>query len=577
TFCCFNKSQKLEPTSFAVWMRLLQQVPQSRLWLLSDHAVVEANLRAEAQRQGVDPARLVFAPRVSKQAHLERHAHADLFLDTRYYNAHVTASDALWAGTPVVTVLGQTFASRVGASLLTAAGLPELIAPDLATYEQLALHLATHPSELQALKQRLQTRDSALFNKAQTVRHLEAGYRAIWQRWQAGLPVQEVWVERQADNGPRVQPHLPQQPSPEIAAAPPIPVSDTAITCRADAGFLNWISQAQGSLVVTTYQANRLLLVGWNGQQVTLLAREFVKPMGVAVAGNQLALSTQQAIRLFANAQPLALDYLPHQPGRYDGLYLPRATYHTGDLYSHDLGFGEDGLWLVNTRFSCLASLSPEFSFVPRWYPPFISALTPEDRCHLNGLALVEGKPKYVTALGESDRAGGWREQQAGGIVIEVETDEIVLRGLSMPHSPRWHQGRLWLLNSAEGELWRVNPATWEREVVCTLPGFGRGLALVGDFALVGLCQGREARFANLPVQSRFGQLICGVALVDLRRGVTVGLLEFPTGCRELYDVQFLPNLLRPNLVDLDQPAAQEAFTAPTFAYWLRSQPDPSA
>ncbi len=185
---------------------------------------------------------------------------------------------------------------------------------------------------------------------------------------------------------------------------------------------------------------------------------------------------------------------------------------------------------------------------------------------------MVEGQPKYVTALGESDRAGGWREQKAtSGIVIAVETDEIVLRGLAMPHSPRWHQGQLWLLNSGLGELWRIDPVSWTHEVVCALPGFGRGLALVGDFALIGLCQSRDAQFNDLPVQTRFESLICGVAVVDLRRGAPVGLLEFPTGCRELYDVQFLPNLLRPNLIDVDQPAVQEGFTAPAFAYWLRT------
>lgn len=584
-FCCFNKSQKLEPTIFAIWMRLLQQVSHSVLWLLSDRLETETNLKSEAAQAGIDPERLIFAPRVAKTEHLHRHACADLFLDTRYYNAHVTASDALWSGTPLVTTLGETFASRVAASLLTAAGLPELITSNLTEYEQLALHLATHPDELEGFKQRLLSNrvSSPLFDTTGTVRHLEAGYRQIWQRHQAGLAPEvirvgsEVMQPVQSQAQPLSLQPLSLQPlsfqpsnlkSEQLSDPEPVEV----ITCTADTGFLNWLSQANGSLLITTYQAGKLLLVGWKDGQVTLLAREFTKPMGVTVAGERLALTTKHELLFFANARPLSYSYLETQPGRYDALYLPRSTYFTGDLNTHDLAFGQDSLWLVNTRFSCLASLSLDFSFVPRWYPAFISELVPEDRCHLNGLAMVAGKPKYVTALGESNTVSGWRDQKAtGGIVIDVETDEIVWRGLSMPHSPRWHQGKLWLLNSGLGELWQIDPATWTHEVVCVLPGFGRGLALVGDYALVGLCQIRESNlFGDLPIQSRFEALTCGVAVVDLRRGQQVGLLEFPSGCRELYDIQFLAGTLRPNLLCPDQEAVREAFIAPEFAYWLR-------
>ena len=563
-FCCFNHSQKLEPIAFAVWMRLLQQIPQSVLWLLSERPEVEANLRQQAVGHSIDPNRLIFAPRVPKAAHLHRHTAADLFLDTLYYNAHVTASDALWAGTPLVTVLGETFASRVAASLLTAAGLPELIAADLAEYEHLTLHLARHPAALQQLKDRLlANRASApLFDSARTVRQLEAGYRLIWQRAEAGLAPEVMRVERLLDASANPIAKV-------LDTQPDTPTADEGITCRTDAGFLDWMRQANGSLLITTYQANKLLLVGWNGQQVTLLARDFPKPMGLAVSGSQLALATRHQLLLFANAPALASSYLEHQPNRYDGLYLPRAAHFTGDLHTHDLAFGRDGLWLVNTRFSCLAHLSPEFNFLPRWHPAFISALVPEDRCHLNGLAMMAGKPKYVTALGESDQVGGWRANKAsGGILIELESDQIVLRGLSMPHSPRWHQDRLWLLNSGQGELLCVDPDNWTAEVVCRLPGFGRGLTLVDHYALIGLSQTRSTQlFDGLPIQSR-EPLVCGVLVVDLRRGEPIGLLEFPTGCRELYEVAYLPRLRRPNLLCPDQ--AIDAFVAPDLAYWLR-------
>lgn len=349
--------------------------------------------------------------------------------------------------------------------------------------------------------------------------------------------------------------------------------SDTpqVIECRISNAFQAWLSQAKGTLAITTYQAGKLALIGWNGQQVTVLLRQFPKPMGLAVQGQRLALATQHEVWLFANAPLLAHEYLPNQPGRYDALYLPRVAYFTGDLNLHDLAFSDDSLWLVNTRFSCLAALSKDFSFVPRWQPPFISQLAPEDRCHLNGLAMVNGKPKFVTALGESDEVGGWRQNKAtGGILIDVETGEIILRGLSMPHSPCWHDRYLWLLNSGSGELWRVDPSG-QHDVVCTLPGFLRGLCCVGNYALVGLSQIREqAIFGGLPVQQRFEQLLCGVAIIDLRNGEQIGILEFTAGCQELYDVQFLPGVLQATILNSDRQETQQAFTAPEFSYWLR-------
>jgi uncharacterized protein (TIGR03032 family) len=603
TFCCFNKSQKIEPQIFAAWMRILQQVPDSILWLLSDRPETTANLRQAAQTQGIDADRIVFAPRVFKAEHLIRQAQADLFLDTLYYNAHVTASDALWSGVPVLTVLGNTFASRVGASLLTAIGLPELIVPDLDTYEQLAVDLSTHPPVLQSIKAKLAEHRSQfpLFDTPRTVRHLEMAYRLIWQRYRSGQNPEPVWVEaegrekQEKGKGKKeegeglveafrqtVAPvtNAPAASSPPAStlnqskSAPPPPSQDT-ITCAIDDGFSQWLSQTDGSLAITTYQAGKLMLVGWNGQQVTLLPREFAKPMGMAVVGDRLAVATQSEILLFANAAALVPGYLPDRTDpldRYDGLYLPRASYCTGELELHDLAYGETGLWMVNTRFSCLAQLSPEFNFVPRWQPPFITALTPDDRCHLNGLAMVEGKPKYVTALGATNTQRGWSVMRAtAGILMDVETGEICLQGLSMPHSPRWHQGYLWVLNSGRGELWRVDPKTWQHQVVCTLPGFGRGLCLVGNHALVGLSKIREQHiFGGLPLQDRCDRLCCGIAVIDLHQGEPVGWLEFVGGCQELYEVGFLPRVRRPTLLTSENVITQQAVITPEFAYWFR-------
>jgi uncharacterized protein (TIGR03032 family) len=362
------------------------------------------------------------------------------------------------------------------------------------------------------------------------------------------------------------------QPRDRIMTTPPPDSESQIIQCSMSDGFQHWLSQVRGTLALTTYQAGKVAFVGWDGRQAMVLLRQFQKPMGMAVQGPRIALATQHEITLFANAPLLAPDYIEEQRGRYDALYLPRATYHTGDLNVHDLAFGSETLWLVNTRFSCLAALSKDFSFAPLWKPPFISEIVPEDRCHLNGLALVDGRPKYVTALGESDTVGGWRAAKAdGGIVIDVPSGEIIVRGLSMPHSPRWHDGHLWVLNSGAGELWQVDPQRGTHQVVCTLPAYLRGLCLVGPFALIGMCQIRERHiFGGLPVQQRCPNLKCGVAILDLRTGETLGTLEFTSGCQELYEVQFLAGITRPMILNLDKPEVRQAFTAPEFSYWLR-------
>jgi uncharacterized protein (TIGR03032 family) len=343
------------------------------------------------------------------------------------------------------------------------------------------------------------------------------------------------------------------------------------IRCGITEGFQEWMSRAGGALAVTTYHAGKVILFGWDGRQVTLQTRFFPKPMGLSADGTRMAMATGEHVWLFANAPRLAPEYQPEEPDKFDALYLPRARYYTGDLMVHDVAFGQEGLWLVNTRFNCLALLSYEYSFVPRWQPAFISEFVSEDRCHLNGLALIDGQPRYVTALGETDVIGGWRATRvAGGIVIDVANDRIVLRGLSMPHSPRWHDGRLWVLNSGAGELWQADPVSGQHTVICALPGYLRGLSLVGPFAVIGLSQIRERHtFAGMPVQEWHPQLVCAVVVVDWRNGQEVGRVEFVAGCQEIYEVLFLPGVLRPMVLDTDREGTRQALTAPQYASWV--------
>jgi uncharacterized protein (TIGR03032 family) len=237
----------------------------------------------------------------------------------------------------------------------------------------------------------------------------------------------------------------------------------------------------------------------------------------------------------------------------HDALYAPHAAWTTGDLDAHDVGWGADGRpMFVNTLFGCIATVSDGHSFRPLWRPPFVSRLAAEDRCHLNGMAMDGGRPRYATAVSRSDVADGWRDRRRdGGVVIDVESGEIVCQGLSMPHSPRLHDGRLWLLNSGTGEFGHVDIASGRFEPLALCPGYARGLAFVGGHALVGLSLARENRtFSGLALDdalaSRDVEPRCGIAVFDLATGDMRHWLRIEGVVRELYDVAVLPGARRP-------------------------------
>jgi uncharacterized protein (TIGR03032 family) len=354
------------------------------------------------------------------------------------------------------------------------------------------------------------------------------------------------------------------------------PATTTAVEFRYTQtdGFPALLRQLDASLLVTTYQANKLLVARVAGAGMSMLVRTFDKPMGLAVDGPRLALGTRKEVWYLRDARDIAPRIEP--AGRHDACFLPRSAHVTGDIGIHELawatpqplspeGRGEKELWVVNTRFSCLCTLHPDYSFVPRWRPPFISALAGEDRCHLNGLGLVDGQAKYVTALGETDTANGWRANKPqGGCLIEVSSGEIISRGLSMPHSPRWHDGRLWLLESGTGQLVLVDPANGRRQRVAELPGFARGLVLSGPYAFVGLSRIRKtSAMDGVPLADRREQLNCGVAVLDLRSGRVVALLEFQTAVEEIFDVQLLPGRRFPDVIGFQQETIQHTFIVP--------------
>src|SRR5262249_13163377 len=246
------------------------------------------------------------------------------------------------------------------------------------------------------------------------------------------------------------------------------------------------------SLVVSTYQAGKLVVVGAESDGTLALSfYNFERAMGVALRTDRLAVGTLAEAWFLRPAPGTAPRLAP--AGRHDACFLARSSHMTGDIQVHEMAWAGDELWIVNTLFSCLCTLDERHSFVPRWRPPFITALAAEDRCHLNGMALEGGRPRYVTALAETDTPRGWRPNKAtSGCLIDVPSGRTVARGFAMPHSPRVHQGQVWLLDSGAGRLVTVDPATGAVRAVAEQPGYARGLALVGSYAFVGQSKIRE-------------------------------------------------------------------------------------
>jgi uncharacterized protein (TIGR03032 family) len=318
-------------------------------------------------------------------------------------------------------------------------------------------------------------------------------------------------------------------------------------------GFTSWLARAGGSIAFTTYQAGKLFFLGLreDGKQ-WVHERTFARCMGLGVSDDArtLLLATHYQLYRFDNVLPQGAS----ATGGVDAVYAPRMAWITGDLDIHDTGFGADGRPVfANTLFSCLAQTSEGFSFREYWRPPFISKLAPEDRCHLNGMAMENGRPRYVTAVSRSDVGDGWRDRRRdGGVVIDVNDGRIVCEGLSMPHSPRLHDGRLWLLNSGAGEFGFVDLDKGRFVPVAFCPGYARGLSFAGGAALIGLSLARENRtFQSLPLDealaAKGAEARCGIIAVDRQSGDTLAWVRIEGVVRELYDVAFLPGVRQPS------------------------------
>ena len=341
-------------------------------------------------------------------------------------------------------------------------------------------------------------------------------------------------------SSPAAVPH-PQQPIFEL---------------NASRGFESWLKSCDASLAFTTYQLRKIFFVGRKPEgKLWVFNRDIGRCLGLAISGADLWVTGDTQIYRFRDA----LEGASRLTDGPDALYVPQVAYFTGDLDVHDVAALQSGdIVFANTRFNCIATISQTHSFRALWKPPFISRLAAEDRCHLNGIAVVDGRAKYVTCTSQSDTFDGWRDHRAdGGIVVDVDTGEIVCDGLSMPHSPRWHGGQLWLLNSGTGELGWVDLAGRTFRPVCFCPGYLRGLDFVaGRFAIAGLSKPRENQtFSGLPLdmalKNRNVSARCGLYVIDCASGDILHSVVIEGIASELYEVAVVRGVRQPAMVGL--------------------------
>ena len=348
-------------------------------------------------------------------------------------------------------------------------------------------------------------------------------------------------------------PDRPAAPTMPAFAVQPGTLRPNNFQIQVSAGLDTWLQQQNACFAFTTYQTGQVIVIGRKADQsLQYTVRTYEHAMGLAAKGNELHLATLYQVWHFVNRSALGAPTDEH----YDAVYVPRSSHVTGEMKIHDVVAEDSGrLLFVNTAYGCIGELVPGYSFRPFWKLGWITELVPEDRCHLNGLGLRDGKARYITAVSRANEKDGWRKVRTnGGVLWDIQSDQPVLEGLSMPHSPRWHNGHIWFINSGSGYLCRVNPETHVKEEVAFIPGFSRGLALIGDYALVGTSEQRQNRiFSDLELDKNLASrgLVprCAIHIINTATGQIEHQVTLSGDLKEIYDICIFPNMRMANVI----------------------------
>lgn len=323
------------------------------------------------------------------------------------------------------------------------------------------------------------------------------------------------------------------------------------------------------TIALSTYQAGKVVFLSANSpDKLIQISRSFEGAMGLATKKNKLAVACKSEVNIMVNTPAMAKNY-PPKTDTYNALYLPQATYYTGQLALHDMHWKGEELFAINTLFSSIVKINENYSFEPVWQPKFISESAPEDRCHLNGMAVKNDEIEYVSALGETNTFHGWRENKlTGGVLINVPSNEIVLRNLPMPHSPRVYDNKVYMLLSASGELIEADINKGSYRVVKNLEYFVRGMEKFGDYLFIGHSKLRHntSAFKDLPIAEKSQK--AGVIILHLPTGAIVGNIMYENSVDEIYDVKILPGVSRPNIINPAHESNKLAITTPNNSFW---------
>ncbi|MEJ2043082.1 MAG: TIGR03032 family protein [Reinekea sp.] len=327
--------------------------------------------------------------------------------------------------------------------------------------------------------------------------------------------------------------------------------------------FLSFLQSQKVSLAVTSYDCQRLIIFREKNNQLDTHLVPVARPRGVAVTAGRLTVAAYTEIINYARHDNLLERLKPEDKDQADSLFLPLNKHITGEINVHDIAWGTEGLWLVNSRFSCLCTLQPDLSFKPRWFPPFIDGPTGDGAGHLNGMAMDNGKPAYVTCFGAFFGGQDWKNLASleTGLLIDVQRDEIVLDGMWMPHSPRVYQGKVYLCNSGYGEVICYDPVTKKSKVILTLPGFTRAITFWGGYMLVCCSKIRQSDAkAKMPVADRVNENYAGVYIVNLTDYSIVAYNRFDGDVSQLYDIAIIPDSQHPMVPSMNDQLLKDLF-----------------
>ena len=341
---------------------------------------------------------------------------------------------------------------------------------------------------------------------------------------------------------------------------------------RYSSNFPELLHQLGGTLILTTYQTGKVIMLSSDGKSISQLVRDFDRPMGIAFNGDLMAMALRTNITFFKNSKELAKTY-PSKPDTYDALYYPVSQNITSYIDTHDICFSKQGLIGVNTSYSCLVKVDGQNSFELVWKPPFIKEFASGDACHLNGCCTDENQNiRYVTAFGQTTTPGGWRVNKLfDGFLYDIQEERFLCEDLPMPHSPRVYKNELYVLLSASEELIKVDRQTGERESIVKIDGFIRGLSFKDNYAFIGISKLRKSHtFGDLPIAKK--KLFAGLVVIDLEKKEKVAELFYEDKLEEIFDVHFLPDTKKVNIMNHNMIQTHPAIVTPHFTHWIEKK-----